>query len=150
MATQERTVEAAREKATASYTRLMKKFDAMIARQLRKEGDTTVTTPSFSALVRQNIENGMNADAAWSLAGQQSPQAYQAYLREAREKVQAPRVAKADASGTSQVTVTHPQGVKKDRDGVPLSWGEQVKHWKEYPDAYQRYKMHFATAHRRG
>jgi hypothetical protein len=46
--------------------------------------------PTFEELVANNRRVGFNADTAFTLAAKQDPQAYQAYLREARDKKQAP------------------------------------------------------------
>ena len=51
---------------------------------------TPMPQPTFAQLVEQNVKLGMNPDQAWTLAGKQSPEAYQAYLRAARETKQAP------------------------------------------------------------
>jgi hypothetical protein len=85
------------------------------------------------------------ADALQQVA-HANPTLYEAYVVQQRNGVTPETVTKS--THDSPLAVTHPRGVKKDGDGVPLSWEEQIKHWQEYPGTYERYRMHFATSTR--
>lgn len=115
----------------------------------------TSATPVWDemrCLAESYLHTGQVEDIMAGLArvATENPALYQRYIAERRHPqaaVDTARRASPDKEPTLQVT--HPQGVKKDQGGVPLSWEEQVKHWKEYPGTYERYRRHFATAPRR-
>ena len=79
----------------------------------------------------------------------EQPALYQRYIEERRHPQGVDKARGASPDSPLTVQVTHPQGVKKDRDGVPLAWEQQVQHWRDNPGTYERYRRHFATAPRR-
>ena len=143
----------ARSHATATYERLMTQLAAKAAPRHGPVTKQTVTsaTPVWDemrCLAESYLHTGQVPDIMRGLerVATEQPALYQRYIAERRHPQAVDKALSARPDTPATVQVTHPQGVQKDQGGVPLPWEAQVAYWQAHPDAYTRYRRHFATA----